>query len=128
MLIDHSIKELSNLLKKKEISSVDLVKESYSRIEEFDLKLHSFITIKDKTIAFKDAYVTKDLRTTAGSKILNDYYSPYNATVVEKIAKAGAILIGKNNMDNWGHGASNENTNYQIPHNPWDMERITGGS
>ncbi|KKP60148.1 MAG: Glutamyl-tRNA(Gln) amidotransferase subunit A [Candidatus Roizmanbacteria bacterium GW2011_GWC2_34_23] len=152
MLIDHSIKELSNLLKKKEISSVDLVKESYSRIEEFDLKLHSFITIKDKTIALKeaeekdkniknnssivyglpfavkDAYVTKDLRTTAGSKILNDYYSPYNATVVEKIAKAGAILIGKNNMDNWGHGASNENTNYQIPHNPWDMERITGGS
>lgn len=152
MLIDNSIKKLSKLLKKKEISSVDLIKESYSQIEKFDKKLHSFITIKDKNIALKeaeekdknrkddlsiiyglpfavkDAYVTKDLRTTAGSKILNDYFSPYNATVVEKLAKAGGILIGKNNMDNWGHGASNENTNYEIPHNPWDMERITGGS
>ena len=55
MLIDHPIKKLSDLFQKKEISSVDLVKESYSRIEEFDLKLHSFITIKDKTIALKEA-------------------------------------------------------------------------
>lgn len=152
MLINKSIKELGRLLKKKEISSIDLVKESYSRFEALDQKMHSFITIKDKTIALKeaeekdknrksdssmiyglpfsvkDAYVTKDLRTTAGSKILDDYFSPYNATVVEKLAKAGGILVGKNNMDNWGHGASNENTNYEIPHNPWDMERITGGS
>lgn len=152
MLIDYSIKKLSDLLRKKEISSVDLVKETYSRIESFDGKLHSFITIKDKNIALleaeekdknikssssmvyglpfavKDAYCTKDLRTTAGSKILNNYFSPYNATVVEKLSNAGAILIGKNNLDNWGHGASNENTDYQIPHNPWDMERITGGS
>ena len=152
MLIDYPIKKLSELLKKKEISSVDLVKEAYSQIEKLDTKLQSFITIKDKNIALKeaeekdkniktdspivygllfavkDAYVTKDLRTTAGSKILNNYFSPYNATVVEKLTKAGAILIGKNNMDNWGHGASNENTDYQIPHNPWDMERIAGGS
>lgn len=152
MLIDNSIKKLSDLLRKREISSVDLVKESYSQIETLDKKLHSFITIKDKNIALKeaeekdknrkddvsiiyglpfavkDAYVTKDLRTTAGSKILNDYHSPYNATVVEKITKAGGILIGKNNLDSWGHGASNENTDYQTPHNPWDMERITGGS
>ena len=152
MLIDYPIKKLSDLLQKKEISSVDLVKEAYLRIDDLDQKLHSFITVKDKQIAIKeaeekdknrkddssiiyglpftlkDAYVTKDLRTTAGSKILNDYHSPYNATVVNKLFDAGAILIGKNNMDNWGHGASNENTNYEIPHNPWDMERITGGS
>ncbi|VVA44113.1 Glutamyl-tRNA(Gln) amidotransferase subunit A [Candidatus Roizmanbacteria bacterium] len=151
-MLNKSIKELSELLNKKEISSVDLVKETYSQIEKLDQKLHSFITVKDKNIALKeaegkdknrksdsliiyglpfaikDAYVTKDLRTTAGSIILNDYHSPYNATVVEKLAKAGGILIGKNNMDNWGHGASNENTNYEVPHNPWDMERITGGS
>ena len=152
MLINKSIKEISDLLNKKEISSVDLVKESYSQIEKLDKNLHSFITVKDKNIALKeaeekdknrtkdssiiyglpfavkDAYVTKELRTTAASKILDDYYSPYNATVVEKLAKAGGILIGKNNMDNWGHGASNENTDYQIPHNPWAIERIAGGS
>jgi aspartyl-tRNA(Asn)/glutamyl-tRNA(Gln) amidotransferase subunit A len=152
MLLNKSIKELAEILKKKEVSSVDLVKETYSQIEKFDSKLHSFITVKDKNIALKeaeekdknrksnssmvfglpfavkDAYVTKDLRTTAGSKLLENFNSPYNATVVEKILSAGGILIGKNNMDNWGHGASNENTNYQIPHNPWDMERITGGS
>lgn len=152
MLIDKSIKELSDLLKKKEISSVDLVNESYSQIEKLDQKLHSFITVKDKKItlkeaeekdknikgdssviyglpfAVKDAYVTKDLRTTAASKILDDYHSPYNATVVEKLTKAGGILIGKNNLDSWGHGASNENTDYKTPHNPWDMNHITGGS
>jgi len=151
-MLNKSIKELSSLLNKKQISSVDLVKETYSQIEKLDSKLHSFITIKDKSVALKeaeekdkirkndssivfglpfavkDAYVTKDLQTTAGSKLLENFNSPYNATVVEKIIKAGGILIGKNNMDNWGHGASNENTNYQIPHNPWDMERITGGS
>jgi len=151
-MLNKSIKELSSLLNKKQISSVDLVNETYSQIEKFDSKLHSFITVKDKSVALKeaeekdkirksdssmvfglpfavkDAYVTKDLRTTAGSKLLENFNSPYNATVVEKIIKAGGILIGKNNMDNWGHGASNENTNYQIPHNPWDMERITGGS
>jgi len=151
-MLNKSIKELSSLLNKKQISSVDLVNETYSQIEKFDSKLHSFITVKDKSVtlkeaeekdknrksdssvvfglpfAVKDAYVTKDLRTTAGSKLLENFNSPYNATVVEKIIKAGGILIGKNNMDNWGHGASNENTNYQIPHNPWDMERITGGS
>lgn len=152
MLIDKSIKELSVLLKKKEISSVDLIKESYNQIEKLDSKLHSFITVKDKNIALKeaeekdknrkndfpiiyglpfsikDAYVTKNFRTTAGSKILDDFYPPYNAAVAEKLNQSGAILIGKNNMDNWGHGASNENTDYKIPHNPWDMERITGGS
>jgi len=151
-MLNKSIKELSSLLNKKQISSVDLVNETYSQIEKFDSKLHSFITVKDKSVtlkeaeekdknrksdssvvfglpfAVKDAYVTKDLRTTAGSKLLENFNSPYNATVVEKIIKAGGILIGKNNMDNWGHGASNENTNYEIPHNPWDMERITGGS
>ncbi len=152
MLIDYSIKKLSDLLKKKEVSSVDLVKESYSRIENLNEKLHSFITVKDKNIALKeaeekdknikssssmvyglpfavkDAYCTKDLRTTAGNKILDSFYPPYSATVFNKLIQAGSILIGKNNMDAWGHGASNENTDYKIPHNPWDMERITGGS
>lgn len=152
MLIDHSIKQLSDLFKKKEISSIDLVKESYSQIEKLDNKLHSFINIRDKKevlkeaekknkdikndssivyglpFSVKDAYCTKDLKTTAASKILDNYHSPYNATVVNKLLENGAIIIGKNNMDNWGHGASNENTDYHVVPNPWDMERIAGGS
>lgn len=152
MLIDNSIKELSNLLKTKKISVADLVNEAYDRIEKIDGKLHSYINLKDRKKALdeaekksklidkdssvlfglpfsvKDAYVTRDLPTTAASKILDKYISPYNATVVEKLIDAGGILIGKNNLDSWGHGASNENTDYKAVPNPWDMERISGGS
>lgn len=152
MLINKSIKELSSLLRKKEISSVDLVKESYSQIEKLDNKLHSFITviekkealkeakIKDKKrnedspviyglpFSIKDAYCTEGVRTTAGNKILDDFYPPYSAAVFKKIISNGSILIGKNNMDAWGHGGSTENTDYQPAHNPWDLDRIPGGS
>ena len=152
MLLNKSIKELSELLNKKEISSVDLVKESYLRIESLDKQLHSFITIKDRNIALKeaeekdknrkkdssiiyglpfsikDAYCTENFRTTAGNKILNDFLPPYSATIYKKIVNSGSILIGKNNMDAWGHGGSTENTDYQPAHNPWDLTRIPGGS
>jgi len=152
MLIDKSIKELSILLKKKEINSVDLVKESYSKIEKLDNKLHSFITIRDKNEALKeaeikdkerkedssiiyglpfsikDAYCTENFRTTAGNKILDDFLPPYSASIYTKIINSGSILIGKNNMDAWGHGGSTENTDYHPACNPWDLERIPGGS
>ncbi len=152
MLINQSIKELSSLLKKKEISSIDLIRESYSQIEKLDNKLHSFITIreksevlkeaeeKDKTrkenssiiyglpFSMKDAYCTENIRTTAGNKILDDFLPPYSATVYKRIINSGSILIGKNNMDAWGHGGSTENTDYQPAHNPWDLTRIPGGS
>ena len=152
MLINQSIKELSLLLKKKEISSVDLIKESYSKIEKLDNKLHSFITIRDKNEALKeaevkdkerkedssiiyglpfsikDAYCTENFRTTAGNKILDDFIPPYSAAVYKKIIDSGSILIGKNNMDAWGHGGSTENTDYHPACNPWDLERIPGGS
>lgn len=152
MLIDKSIKELSSLLKKKEISSVDLVKESYSKIERLDSKLHSFITIREKNEALKeaeekdknrkedasiiyglpfsikDAYCTENFRTTAGNKILDDFLPPYSSEIYKKIVNSGSILVGKNNMDAWGHGASTENTDYLPAHNPWDLERIPGGS
>ncbi|MEK7177631.1 MAG: amidase family protein [Patescibacteria group bacterium] len=152
MLIDKSIKELSDLLKKKEISSVDLVKESYSKIEKYDSKLHSFITIREKNeslkeaekkdrtrkedssiiyglpFSIKDAYCTENFRTTAGNKILDDFLPPYSSEIYKKIVNSGSILVGKNNMDAWGHGGSTENTDYQPAHNPWDVERIPGGS
>lgn len=152
MLIDKSVKELSLLLKKKEVSSVDLVKESFDKIEKLDNKLHSFITVREKTevlveaeskdrlrkknssiiyglpFAIKDAYNSEGVRTTAGNKILDDYFPPYSATVLKKIIDSGSILIGKNNLDAWGHGGSTENTDYQAAHNPWDETRIPGGS
>lgn len=152
MLINKSIKELSSLLRKKEISSVDLVKESYNQIEKLDNKLHSFITIREKKEALmeakikdkereenssiiyglpfsiKDAYCTENIRTTTGNKVLDDFIPPYSATVFNKLIQAGSILIGKNNLDAWGHGASTENTDYHFARNPWDLKRIPGGS
>ncbi len=152
MLLDKSIKELHKLLQKKEISSVDLVKESFDRIEKLDNTLHSFITVREKKevlkeaekkdtertpddcilsgipYALKDAYVTEDIRTTSASKVLDNFIPPYSATVYEKIKSSGSILIGKNNMDAWGHGGSTENTDYQAGRNPWDTSRVPGGS
>src|SRR5690348_14294579 len=126
MLLDKSIKELNSLLKQKEISSVDLVKESYERIEKFDNMLHSFITVRKKKdilkeaeqkdnqrssesspifgipFSMKDIYITQGIQTTAGSEVLGNFIPPYNATVYEKLREKGALLIGKNNLDAWG--------------------------
>ncbi|KKU69833.1 MAG: Glutamyl-tRNA(Gln) amidotransferase subunit A, partial [Candidatus Amesbacteria bacterium GW2011_GWA1_47_20] len=76
----------------------------------------------------KDAYLTKDLHTTAGSNVLSNYIPEYEATVVHKVNSAGAILLGKMNMDAWGHGGSTENTDYGPTKNPWDITRVPGGS
>ncbi len=152
MLLNKSIKELAKGLQSKEFTSVDLVNEALEQIEKLDTNLHSFITVrereeilkeaaeKDNTRTFssnilhgipfslKDAYVTKGIRTTSASKVLDDYIPQYSATVYKKLQETGAILIGKNNMDAWGHGGSTENTNYTPAKNPWDNQRIAGGS
>jgi aspartyl-tRNA(Asn)/glutamyl-tRNA(Gln) amidotransferase subunit A len=152
MFLNHSISELSELLRSREVSSVQLVSEAYHCIESLDPQLFSFITLRDKQevlqeaeakdrdrnsthsplyglpFSVKDAYCTKGLRTTSGSKILDTFIPPYNATVVQRLLDAGAILIGKNNLDAWGHGGSTENTDYHAAHNPWDTSRIPGGS
>ncbi len=151
-LLDLSILELSERLKTKSISSVELVTESYQRMEASEPIIHAAITIRDKKEALgkaknadetrktdshplhgipyvvKDAYLTKGMRTTAASKILDNYIPPYNATVIDRLEKCGAILIGKMNMDAWGHGASTENTDYPVTKNPWDTTRSAGGS
>lgn len=81
-----------------------------------------------KTFVLKDCYVTKGIRTTAASKVLENYIPQYNATVYKKLLAAGAILVGKMNMDAWGHGGTSENTDFGIVKNPWDLERVAGGS
>lgn len=79
-------------------------------------------------VAVKDLYMTKDVETTAGSKVLKDYLPQYNATVIQRLKDAGGIIVGKLNQDAWGHGGSGENTDYQLIKNPWDLGRVPGGS
>jgi len=152
MLLDKSIKELAEGLRKKEFSSEDLVKECFANIEKLDNKINAFITIVDKKKAIKEAqeknkqrkadvsplygipfvlkdvYVTRGIKTTAASYVLKNYLPQYDATVYRKLIEAGAILIGKTNQDAWGHGGSTENTDFGPTHNPWDLTRVAGGS
>ena len=152
MLLDKTIRELSQGLRKKDFSSEDLVKEAYHRIEDVNPKLQAFITVVDEADALKqakqndskrddhasflygipfvlkDAYVTRDIQTTSASNVLKGFIPPYSATVYEKLQQSGSILLGKMNMDAWGHGGSSENTDFGPVRNPWDPERVAGGS
>lgn len=149
MLIQ-SIKELSVLISNKKLSSSELVKECYDNINRYNSSTNAFITVVDEKIAqekaksadeskpisplhgipfvLKDAYVTKGIRTTSASNVLKNYIPEYSATVYRKLLDAGAILIGKMNMDAWGHGGSSENTDFGPVHNPWDLNLSAGGS
>lgn len=135
----------------------ELVRTCLSRIENTDGQLHAFLTTEPENalasaaacdsnlskigkdllneyplfgipLSLKDLFTTKDLRTTAGSKIIENYIPPYDATVTAKLKTAGAIIIGKTNEDAWGHGSSGENTDYTPTKNPYDLNRVPGGS
>ncbi|MCH8029651.1 MAG: Asp-tRNA(Asn)/Glu-tRNA(Gln) amidotransferase subunit GatA [Candidatus Dadabacteria bacterium] len=148
-----TISEAANLIKKKELSPLELTNAVLNRVEEQDGKLNSYITVlKDRAIAqaeeaekrvasgnylgplhgvpigLKDIFVMKGSQTTCGSKILEGFVSPYNATVVEKLLGAGAVIVGKNNMDEFAMGSSNENSYFGPAKNPWDTDRVPGGS
>ncbi|WP_059172266.1 Asp-tRNA(Asn)/Glu-tRNA(Gln) amidotransferase subunit GatA [Bacillus sp. FJAT-27445] len=148
-LFEQTLSDLHKLLQKKEVSSLDLVEESYKRISEVDGKVGAFLTLDEENarqkakeqdangpasilsgmpIGIKDNIVTKGLKTTCASKILENFDPIYNATVVDKLDQAGTITIGKLNMDEFAMGSSNENSHYQITRNPWDLERVPGGS
>ncbi|MBI4065430.1 Asp-tRNA(Asn)/Glu-tRNA(Gln) amidotransferase subunit GatA [Candidatus Gottesmanbacteria bacterium] len=146
MLLDKSIKELASY------TSVEIVGECLKNIECFNPTLNALITVvgkeqalatarkADKTkrpkssplhglpFVIKDSYNTKGIPTTAASNVLKGYVPLYNATVYKKLIDAGAILLGKCNMDAWGHGATSENTDFGPVKNPWDISRSAGGS
>ncbi|AKG07203.1 glutamyl-tRNA amidotransferase [Moraxella bovoculi] len=147
-----SVHELIDGLKNKTFSSVDLTTHFIGRIDRLDGQINSFIT-KDfdnalaqaKTadelrakgdtrpllgvpMAHKDNLCTQGVLTSAGSKILSNFISPYNATVVENIANAGFISLGKLNMDEFAMGSDNESSYFGAVHNPWDTARVPGGS
>ena len=146
--LDLSIKELNKLLKDKKIKPIDLVEEAFDRIEK-NSDLNSFITLNKEEavkrakelenmevdnlffgipIAIKDNICTENLRTTCASKILENFVPIYNATVVDKINEKHMIIIGKTNMDEFAMGSCSKTSYFGAPHNPWNKEKITGGS
>ncbi|OGF26153.1 aspartyl/glutamyl-tRNA amidotransferase subunit A [Candidatus Falkowbacteria bacterium RIFOXYA2_FULL_47_19] len=147
-----TIKEAGEKLQSKEITSVELTRDCLARIKAVDDKIRACLTVceeeaiaaaeeADRRIArgesgaflgipylAKDNIMTRGVKTTAASKILADYTAPFDATVIEKLKKAGAVLLGKTNLDEFAHGASTENSAFGPTHNPWDLDRVPGGS
>ena len=143
-----TIKEIKNMISHKEISNKELIQEVYKLIRE-NSHLNAFITLNEDSslkkaeildnnpsdsslagipIAQKDLFCTKNLRTTCGSKILDNFIPPYSATVIENLEKAGCISVGKTNMDEFAMGSSNETSFYGNVHNPWGNGLVPGGS
>ena len=146
--LDKNIEEIHELLKSKKIKPIDLVNEAFERIEA-NSDLNAYITLnkeeaiktakelEDKPvdnilfglpIAVKDNIVTKGLRTTCGSHILENFTPIYDATIVEKIKAKNMIIIGKTNMDEFAMGSSSRTSYFGAPKNPWNKEKICGGS
>ena len=135
--------KLLDLLKKKEISPEDILDSVLKRIKKVDKVVKSFVfsnkNLKSKNfskdkilsgipIAVKDNICVKGEPTTCASKILQGFSSPYDANVIQKLKKAGAVLLGKTNMDEFAFGSSCENSSYFPTHNPWGLNRVPGGS
>ena len=151
-IVDASIVELSASLKAKRISSVELTQAHLDRIEALDSRLNAFITVDPDRgladaraadaaiakgeagpltgipIAHKDILVTAGMRTTCGSRMLANYTSPFDADVVERLARAGTVLLGKTNMDEFAMGSSSETSYFGLVRNPWQLDCVPGGS
>jgi len=147
-----TLKRAKQGLKNKEFSSVELTKACLGQIKKHNQDLNVFITIAEKQalesakkadeliagrqylpllgipVALKDLFSTKGVRTTAASNVLKNYIPPYDATVVKKIKDAGAVIIGKTNLDAWAHGSSGENSDFGTTKNPWNKKYVPGGS
>ena len=147
-----TLAQLSEELAKKTLSSVELTQYFLDRIEKLDKKYNSFITVTAEhalekakqcdavraqnqagpltglPIAHKDIFCTKGMKTSCGSKMLDNFISPYDATMVSQVDAAGMVMLGKTNMDEFAMGSSNETSFYGPVHNPWDLNTVPGGS
>lgn len=119
-------------LSKKEFSRQDLNKAYLDRINPLNPQLNAFLEVNNASsgipAGIKDVISTKNIKTTAGSKILSNYLPPYNATVVEKLLENGVSVLGKTNCDEFAMGGSGENSAFGATKNPWDMSKVPGGS
>jgi len=152
-ILEKSIVEISEMLEKKEVSSTELTRLVLEQIKKEDSKIKAFITVCEKEaldqakevdkritngkrlskldgvpISIKDLICTKNIRTTAASKMLSDFVPAYDATIVERLKNAGAVIIGKTNLDAWAHGSSTENSDFFTTHNPYNLDYVPGGS
>jgi aspartyl-tRNA(Asn)/glutamyl-tRNA(Gln) amidotransferase subunit A len=147
-----TIHELHDVLDKRQVSAREVTEAFYRRIEALDDRIHAYLTLTRELareqadradrrrqtgesgpllgipLAIKDVICTQGVRTTCGSKILHNFVPPYDATVMERLKAAGAIILGKANMDEFAMGSSTEQSAYGITHNPWDLSTIPGGS
>jgi aspartyl-tRNA(Asn)/glutamyl-tRNA(Gln) amidotransferase subunit A len=145
-------------LRNGECSSLELTQAYLERIDRLDPALHAFLTLVPEhareqarqadqklkawrlapetplppllglPVAIKDVLCVKDIRCTCGSRILENFVPPFNATVVEKLLEAGVVILGKTNTDEYAMGSSTENSAYGVTHNPWDLAHVPGGS
>lgn len=152
-LLQYRLPEVHNMLNGKEVSVSELVEESLSAVAERDERVHAFLTLNEEgaraaaralddklasggprgmlfglPAGIKDNISTKGLRTTCASQFLSGFQPVYDATVVAKLGQADAVTIGKLNMDEFAMGGSNENSSFGPVRNPWDLERVPGGS
>ncbi len=139
-------------LKDKDFSSFELTKACIEQIKKVEGKINAFVTVTEKEaleeakhkdeliktgqqlpllgipIAIKDNFSTKGVRTTASSKVLDNYIPPFDATIVSKLKDAGMVMVGKTNMDAWAHGSSTETSDFGASKNPWNTNNLPGGS
>lgn len=152
-LFERNAYELSDMLKNKEISSMELTKSVFDRIKSVENKVNSYVTLNEENaletaaeidkkranqeslsdlagipMGIKDNISTKGLKTTCSSKMLNNYVPPFNATVINKLNDAGAVITGKLNMDEFAMGSSTETSYFKPTCNPYALDRIPGGS
>ncbi|HLR35017.1 MAG TPA: Asp-tRNA(Asn)/Glu-tRNA(Gln) amidotransferase subunit GatA [Tissierellales bacterium] len=152
-ILSFSARELAEKIKNEEVTSKEIIETYFTRIEEVDEKLNAFITLNKKEalekameidekiskgekvgalagipISIKDNIVTKDMNTTCGSKMLENFIPPYDATVIEKIKEEDGIIIGKTNMDEFAMGSSTQNSYFGSTKNPYNLNKVAGGS
>ncbi len=147
-----TIEEARAGLVAKKFTSVQLTQACLDSIKRQEPDLHAFVSVLESDaldaakqadeqinsgvskpllgvpISLKDNFLTKGALTTASSKVLDNYIPQFDATVVQKLRSAGAVIIGKNNMDAWAHGSSTETSDFGPTHNPWDLSKLPGGS